>query len=335
VKPRLLVLELWGLGDLVIATPFLRAAAENFKITLLAKPFAIDLAPRLWPEVTVVPFVAPWTAFHAKYNLWQWPWREMLRLQRHLAAQHFDYAVSARWDPRDHWVLKIIGANERLGFSRLKSARYLTQELTRPGPLAHRSEFWRVAGHALGLDLPTREELMPPPRPPVSLALLHSGARLPARVWPLEHFRQVAARLRNKNIAVQIACDPNQLNWWQGCGENVVCPKTVTELLTQIDRAGIFIGNCSGPGHLAAICGVPTFTVYGPSMHEWFAPMHPAAELFEGKACPYKPCSDYCRFAKPLCLEEVTADMVWPRLEKFAERHLPTPPNGFPPTDFR
>ncbi len=40
VKPRLLVLELWGLGDLVIATPFLRAAAGQFSVTLLAKPFA-------------------------------------------------------------------------------------------------------------------------------------------------------------------------------------------------------------------------------------------------------------------------------------------------------
>jgi hypothetical protein len=50
--------------------------------------------------------------------------------------------------------------------------------------------------------------------------------------------------------------------------------------------------------------------------------MHPAAEGFEGKACPYKPCSDYCRYARPYCLAEVTAAEVWPRVEKFAERHL-------------
>jgi ADP-heptose:LPS heptosyltransferase len=37
MKPRLLVLELWGLGDLVIATPFLRAAAERYAVTLLAR----------------------------------------------------------------------------------------------------------------------------------------------------------------------------------------------------------------------------------------------------------------------------------------------------------
>jgi len=324
VKPRLLVLELWGLGDLVIATPFLRAAADKFAVTLLAKPFALEMHPRLWPEVEVIPFTAPWTAFafRDKYNLLRWPWREMLRLRRELRAKHFDYAVSARWDPRNHFVLQSVGASERLGFGRLKSQRYLTQDLARPHPLAHRSEYWRIAGKALGLDLPAREHLVVPPRPPGSGVLLHSGARLAARVWPLENFRQLARRLRAKNFAVQIACDPDQLGWWQAQGEIATAPKTVVELLACVDRAGIFVGNCSGPGHLAAICGVPTFTLYGPSMHEWFLPMHPAAVAFEGRACPYKPCSDYCRYAQPFCLADVSADEVWPQVEQFAVRHL-------------
>jgi heptosyltransferase-2 len=89
-----------------------------------------------------------------------------------------------------------------------------------------------------------------------------------------------------------------------------------------MDQAGAFIGNCSGPGHLAAISGAPTFTLYGPSMHEWFLPLHPAAEFFEGRACPYKPCSDYCRFAEPFCLHGITADEAWPRIEAFVRKNL-------------
>ncbi len=322
MKPRLLVLEFWGLGDLVIATPFLRAASEKFAVTLVAKPFAADLQPRFWPDVTVETFTAPWTAFRSKYHLWQWPWREMVRLRRSLVVQQFDYAVSARWDPRDHFVLQASGATERLGFSRLQSRRYLTQELTRPNALAHHYEYWRTAGQALGLALPGREQLVPPVRLRLPGALIHTGARLPARVWPLEKFQRLANQLREKKIPVQLACDPDQLSWWQSHGESPACPRSVPELLAHLDAAGIFIGNCSGPGHLAAISGVPTFTLYGPSMHEWFAPLHPAAEIFEGKACPYKPCSDYCRYAKPFCLADVTVAEVWPRVEKFAARHL-------------
>ncbi len=116
VKPKLLILELWGLGDLVIATPFIRAAAEKYAVTLLAKPFALEMRQRLWPEVEVVPFTAPWTAFRfgSKYGFWHWPWTKMMRLRRDLRARKFDYAVSGRWDPRDHLLLKAVRARERL-----------------------------------------------------------------------------------------------------------------------------------------------------------------------------------------------------------------------------
>ncbi len=73
VKPKLLIIELWGLGDLVIATPFLRAASEQYDVTLVAKLYAHDLQARLWPRVRVLPFAAPWTAFKGKYRLWRWP----------------------------------------------------------------------------------------------------------------------------------------------------------------------------------------------------------------------------------------------------------------------
>jgi len=306
----------------MLATPFLRAASAKYAVTLLAKPYALELHPRLWPQVEVLPFTAPWTAFRGKYQLWRWPWRELWQLRRQLVATQFDFAVSARWDPRDHLLMKLSRARERLGFPRLQSRLGLTQTLTRPDPLAHRSEYWRVAGAALDLKIPARADLIPPSRPPQATVLLHSGARLSARIWPLENCQRLAARLRAKNCTVQIACDPDQLGWWQSRGEKAACPRTVTELLALIDQAGTFIGNDSGPGHLAAICGVPTFTLFGPQLREWFVPLHPAAESFEGHACPYKPCSDYCRYAIPFCLTDVTADEVWPRVEQFLRKHL-------------
>ena len=323
LKPKLLIVELWGLGDIVISTPFLRAAVEQFDVTLLAKPYALDLRPRLWPAVKVITFTAPWTAFKNKYHLWRWPLREMIRLRRKLAAEHFDYGLSARWDPRDHMLLKAFGARNRLGFPRWQSQIFLTQPLLKPEPEAHHYEHWRVAGKAMGLELPPRNQLATPASTTRRQALVHSGARLPARIWPLERYWNLVRHLRANGFAVQIACDPDQFNWWQRAdGTAVACPRTVSELFSLIDQAGIFIGNCSGPGHLAAISGVPTFTIFGPSLPEWFAPLQPAADWIEGKACPYKPCSDYCRFATPHCLWNITEEEVWARVEKFATAHL-------------
>ncbi len=50
-ETELLVMELWNVGDLAIATPFLQAAAKSYAVTRLAKPVAKDLKARFWPEL--------------------------------------------------------------------------------------------------------------------------------------------------------------------------------------------------------------------------------------------------------------------------------------------
>jgi len=308
---------MWGLGDLLIATPFLQAASKKYAVTLLAKPYAKDLQARFWSDVEVAPFVAPWTAFKRKYRLFSWPWREILGLRK-LARQRFDAGLSARWDPRDHLLLMVLRVKRRLGFPRTRSEVFLTDPLTRPDPRAHRYEHWRVMARALEIELPAREKLpIPTPRSGQEI-LVHTGAGQSIRVWPLPRYLGLVRKLRSENHRVQIACDPDQRNWWLAAGEKeVTTPRTVSDLLTIIDRAGAFIGNDSGPGHLAAFCGVPTFTMFGPQLPEWFAPLHPAAQWFEGKACPYKPCSDYCRFPDPMCLTQMSEEEVWTRVEWF------------------
>jgi ADP-heptose:LPS heptosyltransferase len=308
------------MGDLVIATPFLQAAAVKYDVTLLAKPYANDLQRRFWPDVRVAPFIAPWTAFRHKYRLWRWPWREVMRL-RHLAAERFDIGLSARWDPRDHVLLTILRTRRRLGFPRLRSQMFLTEPLSRPHPVSHRYENWRVLGKTLGLDLPAREKLPALPRRGLGEILVHTGAGQPVRVWPLDRYVSLIARLRKEGYRVQVACDPDQRGWWLEVDEQaVVTPRNVSELLVLIDRAGVFIGNDSGPSHLAACCGVPTFTLFGPQLPEWFAPLHPAAEWLEGKPCPFRPCSDYCRFPEPYCMTRSTEEEVWQHIGPFVFR---------------
>jgi ADP-heptose:LPS heptosyltransferase len=332
VKPKLLVIELWGMGDLVIATPFLQAASEKYEVTLLAKPYALDLQARFWPNVKVVPFVAPWTAFQHKYNFFAWPWLNMFRLWKHLRAEKFDFGLSARWygsvrragDPRDHLLLWFCRVKTRLGFPRFGSQLFLSQPLKPPDPKSHRYENWRVMGQALRIDLPVRSKLPLPRVRHDDQILVHTGAGQPVRVWPLERYRDVVNRLRTKGFHVQVACDPDQVSWWRAAGEQNVTVPRGSALIELIQKSGAFIGNDSGPGHLAAFCGVPTFTIFGPQLPEWFAPLGPAAEWLDGKACPYKPCSDYCRFPAPHCILNSDVNEVSARIEAFVSRALST-----------
>ncbi len=317
MKTKLLVVELWGVGDLAIATPFLQAASEQYEVTLLAKPYALDMQRRFWPAVRVVPCVVPWTAFQRKYRLLTWPWGNIFRLWRALRRERFDVALSARWDPRDHLLLRLVGARERIGFARMGSAVFLSRALARPEPAAHRCEHWRALAGALRWPVPPRAEI-PVPAPRGGPILVHTGAGQAVRVWPLERYRDLVRRLRARHWPVEVACDPDQRDWWLRAGEGVVAtPRTVGELLALVDRAGAFLGNDSGPGHLAAFCGVPTLTIFGPQLAEWFMPLHPQAQAIEGKPCPYKPCSDYCRFKEPYCLTRLTVEEVAARAEVF------------------
>ena len=330
VKPKLLVVELWGLGDLIIATPFLQAAGQRYEVTLVAKPYAVDLQRRFWPDVRVVPFVAPWTAFKHKYRLYAWPWWEMLRLAECAGGGAVSTSACRRaWDPRDHLLLLLAGAKTRLGFPRLGSGISLAKPLagrsrrrtvTRTGASWRRpwaSRCRRARRSRCRTCIPTVKSWSTPAR------------ANPVRVWPLERYRGLVARLRQKHYRVQVACDPDQREWWLAAGEkNVATPRTVAELFALADRAGAFIGNDSGPGHLAAFCGVPTFTLFGPQMPEWFAPLHPASEWLEGKACPYKPCSDYCRFPVPCCMANSGEEEVCALVESFVARTLPAGKRG-------
>jgi len=322
VKPKLLIVELWGLGDLVIATTFLRAAAEKFDITLLAKPYARELQPRFWPGVKVEPFVAPWTALKHKHHFWNWPWRAIFRLGRELKSQHFAVCASSRWDPRDHLLMVFLGTKERFGYPRLGSRKLLTRSLTRPEPGLHRYEQWRTLGEALGLTLPPRPAMFPSQQAKRVDVVAHSGAARGFCIWPLEQFQRLVARLRSQGCSVRVLCDPSQRAQWLRLGEtDALAPQTVTELLAQMEDARVFIGNDSGPGHLAALCGVPTFTLFGPHLPEGWAPQHPAAEWLPGKICPYKPCEDYCRMGVHHCMVDVDAEEAWAGIEPFVKKH--------------
>ncbi|HTQ30606.1 MAG TPA: glycosyltransferase family 9 protein [Opitutaceae bacterium] len=296
-------MELWGLGDLALAVPFLRVAAAQARVTLLAKPHAAPLLARFAPGVELVPFTAPWTAFRDKYRLHRWPWRELARVRRELRRRRFDLGVSARLDPRDHALLTLAGARRRLGFPRAGSHLLLTQPLPRPAR-PHRAEHWAGLAHALGWSLPMPE---PGAKADGRRMVIHTGAGQPARRWPRERFEGIAGRLRAAGWDVTLLDDSL---------------RDLEVLLSILAGADRFIGNDSGPGHLAALLGMPTFTIFGPSLPQYFAPRHSQSAWIEGASCPYKPCRDYCRFAVPHCIQAVSVEDAWGALGSWLENDL-------------
>lgn len=311
----MLICELWGLGDLAIGSDFLLKASQQFEVLLVAKPHAIELGKELWPSIKVVPFTAPWTKFQGKYLLYDWHWKSIFKLVKSIRSFSPDIAISARFDPRDHVLLALSGAACRIGFPRAGSRFLLTDPLDRVDENASRKSQWDAL--KLNLGLKNVADVSEKTSPLKRHVAIHSGAAKSIRVWPLDRYLQLIYNLESRGWKVRLIADQNQKSPWEKMGQSPFIPLTPRELIRALRSVSVFIGNDSGPGHIAAAIGKPTFTIFGPQRPEWFLPHHPQAGWIEGKACPHKPCFDSCRFSVPSCLIENSVEEVIKKIDQW------------------
>lgn len=331
-RPRLLILEFWGLGDLTFATPFLRAAGERYDITLVGKEHAAQLLQPSFPGMHFMNFDAPWSAYRGKYALWKWNWREIFALFRRLRAEHFHAAVSVRNDPRDHLFMLLAGARTRYGFPVRGSERFLTNPLARRTARQHKVEDWWAIGRALELpDLAEAEPRLDFARyrsPAVDAIFagfsgkprlcLHPGARIGVRRWPESYFAGVVEKLRER-FDFDLVLVPGP----EGCSsgltalaDHVLRPLSVPELVDVLSRVHVLLCNDSGPGHIAAACGRPVIPIFGPTNPDWFRPWGSQHHVVVRDICPWRPCFDYCNFSEPYCMTKLLPERVWPEIRE-------------------
>jgi heptosyltransferase-2 len=339
-RPRLLVLEFWGLGDLTFATPLLRAAQERYDITLVGKEHAAQLLQPSFPGIRFISFDAPWSAYRGKYALWRWNWRELFALFSRLRREHFDAAVSVRNDPRDHLFMLLAGAQTRFGFPVRGSEQFLTHPLLRGSVRQHKVQDWRDLGRVL--DLPDMAEAGPGLeharyRSPAIDAMfagldgkpilcLHPGARIDVRRWPEAYFERIVTRLR-AHFDFHLVLVPSPEGYGSSLSalaDRVLRPLSVRELVDVLGRAHLLLCNDSGPGHIAAACGRPVMPVFGPTEPDWFRPWGNIHHLIIRDICPWRPCFDYCKFSEPYCMTKLLPDRVWPEIRDHLHRLVET-----------
>jgi heptosyltransferase III len=110
-------------------------------------------------------------------------------------------------------------------------------------------------------------------------AVLHPFASEPAKTWPADRFLAVAAHLRAvceiEPVFVAASGDDTRsfesFRVWRGAPLN--------ELKSLIAGAQIFIGNDSGPAHIAAAFGVPVVAIFGASNPVTWAPWRTEARV--------------------------------------------------------
>lgn len=321
---KLLVVELWGLGDLTLATTLLQPALDSYEVHLLGKPHAAALLRSSYPKLRFIEWDAPWTAFTRKYEIWKWPWIKIFSVIRTLRREKFDVAVSVRKDPRDHLLMLLAGARERIGFSTKYSRHLLNRTAFVPPVSRHRVEDWRELNNMLGFGRESFPRLSSSVgRTPADrgkndrpLVVLHAGARISVRRWPEKYFAAIIQQMREQfSFDLTLVPDPDGYGTGLTSLADSVAPKlTIEELMALLRQANLLICNDSGPMHLAAAVGTPTLAFFGPTDSRVFGPWGVHHKIIARDLCVYRPCFDYCRFAENYCLTRLTPDEVWPEI---------------------
>jgi ADP-heptose:LPS heptosyltransferase/glycosyltransferase involved in cell wall biosynthesis len=144
------------------------------------------------------------------------------------------------------------------------------------------------------------------------------GAAWAFRRWPADRFIELGKWLQDTyNAAVLILAAKNEEDLAHKITTGLRKEKTLNlagmtslrEMAALLKYCKLFIGNDSGPLHIATAAGIPVLGFYGPGEFHRFKPWgrnHDALQL--GVSC--SPCSQNCMFGEPRCIQGITLDLV-------------------------
>jgi ADP-heptose:LPS heptosyltransferase len=291
---RILVIELWNIGDVVLAMPFLaqlRALFPAARVTLLARPHARDVLAGTGLVDEFVDTELGWSESSGRRNPFHYNWRELARVRRELKRREFDVAFSSRLHVREHVVLALSGAKRRVAFALGGHNGVLTDPIQFGNPNRHKVEDWTRLLQPFGgavASVETRLEVSEAERRWAEtflaqrgastenrLVAIHPGASVPSKRWPMQRFVEVAessARMSDVNVLAFVAPDGYGAELARVPG--VIGAKVdLRQLVSLLERCDVLICNDSGPMHIAGALGVPTVSVFGSGIERWFSPL--------------------------------------------------------------
>jgi heptosyltransferase-2 len=304
---RILVIEPWNIGDVVLATPMLRALRTRYpesEICILAQPHARDLLDRSGLVDEVIVCDLPWTADEKKYRVNRSVVKKMRRLVRVLKDRSFDVTIDARMDIRSNLLAAMTGAPHRIGYDIGGGGWLLTQTLPSDRDGTHKIDDWlalldRLPGGAeplasRGWQAPTlavtEEERgaaheyfskAGAVRPPI--IGYHPGGSHPGKRWPRSQFEKLIVELRASlggSHVVFLGPNEKDSSAWPGA---IVSRPTLRRLMAQIACCDVLVCNDSGPMHIADALGVPVVAIFEVGNPQWYGPTGPRATVISGE----------------------------------------------------
>jgi heptosyltransferase-3 len=263
---RVAVIRLRSLGDCVLTTPAI-ALLHDFRPDLQISVSVEDRFRAVFEGSPRITQILPPNGMVVR------KWRS-------------DLCINLHGGTRSQWMTALSGARWRAGFAHhsftsaynIKIPR--AQRILGVNRTVHTAEHLASALFALGVptqDVPPAELHAQASPLPGRYAVLHAFASEPGKQWPGERFSEVARYLSLWNIEPVFLAGPDD-NADQ-FRTHKVFSGTLADAKAVISGASLFLGNDSGPAHIAAAFGIPSVVLFGTSNPAIWSPWRTESEI--------------------------------------------------------
>jgi len=270
---RVAIVRLRSLGDCVLTTPaisLLKQARADLRIAVVVEP---GFAPLFEGNPDIERILPPRALDVAG-------WRPQLALNLHGGG------TSA-------WLTLASRAPLRAGFGHFRFRPIYNVRIPRAQEIlgvqrtVHTAEHLASAMFFLGVphcEIPRARlfararEGQPGKKP---YAVLHPKASEPAKTWDAANFLAVAARLHQLGIEPVFIAGPGE-DLGAFSQHPTVAGETLDQVKSLLSGASLFIGNDSGPAHMAAAFGLPVVALFGSSKPDIWRPWRTESVVLTG-----------------------------------------------------
>ena len=332
---RILIVNPFGIGDVLFTTPLIRAVHQAFPESHLAYLCnrRTELILRNNPHLNEL-FVYEKDEI---VELWRASWSSgvvhVVALLRRLQRARFDLVIDLSLGERYGLILKLLRVRRRVGFHYRRRGRFLTERLTIDGYHdIHVVEYYRRLLRFLGINLLEgslelevsvederwadqwlKEHRLDRTERLVGMVPAGGvswGVSAPFRRWSFEGFAAVGDRLaRECGARLILFGEPSDKAVCETVAHLMRHPvvdasgqTTLGQFVSLLGRLTLVICNDGGPLHLAVSQRVKTVSIFGPVDPNVYGPYPPKAAHHQIVCKPELPCRPcYHHFKLPPC----------------------------------
>jgi ADP-heptose:LPS heptosyltransferase len=322
---NVLIVRLRSIGDVVLTLPALQALHEwrpDLRIHMLVEPLSAPLLEghRAIAEVIVL--------------------RKFWETVRRLRQREFSIAFNMHGGPTSAFLTRLSGAPVRVCWAQRQFSSFYNVQVPIHFPVAGRMEM-HTAEHRLQQLLYTGLPEMPLPAakvyvntdaadrvrrklaeqgigPDQPYAVMRPGASQANKRWPTKRFAAIAQWLREAHgIATVVNLGPGDEQIVAEVKQRfarlgiIVSDLDLRGLVALLAGSSLFIGNDTGPTHIAAALGRKCVVIFGASDSKVWSPWKTEYRLLENpfpcKQCPQGKCES---LAASQCISAISVDEV-------------------------